>query len=68
MIFSSSKKHRLDWATDAMSLIGAELQVDFLDHVPLTTHNFVSFCQTCGNSHGFLIMFIAFDRNVRAES
>ncbi|OCT58108.1 hypothetical protein XELAEV_18002603mg [Xenopus laevis] len=35
-------KLRLDWNTDAMSLVGAELQVDFLDHVPLTTHNFVS--------------------------
>lgn len=38
-----SKKARLDWNTDAASLIGEELQVDFLDHVPLTTHNFVSF-------------------------
>ncbi|NWS45653.1 RAF1 kinase, partial [Probosciger aterrimus] len=36
------KKVRLDWNTDAASLIGEELQVDFLDHVPLTTHNFVS--------------------------
>lgn len=34
---------RLDWNTDAASLIGEELRVDFLDHVPLTTHNFVSF-------------------------
>ncbi|XP_069592887.1 RAF proto-oncogene serine/threonine-protein kinase isoform X1 [Ranitomeya imitator] len=47
-------KQRLDWSTDAMSLIGAELQVDFLDHVPLTTHNFVrktflklAFCDIC---------------------
>lgn len=40
--FSFSKKVRLDWNTDAASLIGEELQVDFLDHVPLTTHNFVS--------------------------
>ncbi|XP_075689949.1 RAF proto-oncogene serine/threonine-protein kinase isoform X2 [Rhinoderma darwinii] len=47
-------KQRLDWGTDAMSLIGAELQVDFLDHVPLTTHNFVrktflklAFCDIC---------------------
>lgn len=39
-----SKKARLDWNTDAASLIGEELQVDFLDHVPLTTHNFVSAC------------------------
>ncbi|KAM5147901.1 RAF proto-oncogene serine/threonine-protein kinase [Mantella aurantiaca] len=51
---NKGKKHRLDWATDAMSLIGAELQVDFLDHVPLTTHNFVrktflklAFCDIC---------------------
>lgn len=36
-----SKKARLEWGTDAASLIGEELQVDFLDHVPLTTHNFV---------------------------
>ncbi|XP_053577075.1 RAF proto-oncogene serine/threonine-protein kinase isoform X2 [Bombina bombina] len=48
------KKVRLDWNTDAASLIGAELQVDFLDHVPLTTHNFVrktflklAFCDIC---------------------
>ncbi|XP_041447155.1 RAF proto-oncogene serine/threonine-protein kinase isoform X3 [Xenopus laevis] len=47
-------KLRLDWNTDAMSLVGAELQVDFLDHVPLTTHNFVrktflklAFCDIC---------------------
>ncbi|XP_063283009.1 RAF proto-oncogene serine/threonine-protein kinase isoform X1 [Pelobates fuscus] len=48
------RKLRLDWNTDAMSLIGAELQVDFLDHVPLTTHNFarktflkLAFCDIC---------------------
>ncbi|KAM4651862.1 RAF proto-oncogene serine/threonine-protein kinase isoform 1-T1 [Discoglossus pictus] len=48
------RKLRLDWNTDATSLIGAELQVDFLDHVPLTTHNFVrktflklAFCDIC---------------------
>uniref|UniRef100_A0A8D2D6E3 non-specific serine/threonine protein kinase n=1 Tax=Sciurus vulgaris TaxID=55149 RepID=A0A8D2D6E3_SCIVU len=48
------KKARLDWNTDAASLIGAELQVDFLDHVPLTTHNFarktflkLAFCDIC---------------------
>ncbi|XP_075431074.1 RAF proto-oncogene serine/threonine-protein kinase isoform X2 [Ascaphus truei] len=48
------RKLRLDWNTDAASLIGAELQVDFLDHVPLTTHNFVrktflklAFCDIC---------------------
>ncbi|XP_068107903.1 RAF proto-oncogene serine/threonine-protein kinase isoform X4 [Hyperolius riggenbachi] len=47
-------KQRLDWSTDAMVLIGAELIVDFLDHVPLTTHNFVrktflklAFCDIC---------------------
>uniref|UniRef100_A0A8C5QW89 RAF proto-oncogene serine/threonine-protein kinase n=1 Tax=Leptobrachium leishanense TaxID=445787 RepID=A0A8C5QW89_9ANUR len=47
-------KMRLDWNTDAMSLIGAELQVDFLDHVPFTTHNFarktflkLAFCDIC---------------------
>uniref|UniRef100_A0A452SEG2 RAF proto-oncogene serine/threonine-protein kinase n=1 Tax=Ursus americanus TaxID=9643 RepID=A0A452SEG2_URSAM len=45
---------RLDWNTDAASLIGEELQVDFLDHVPLTTHNFarktflkLAFCDIC---------------------
>ncbi|XP_048346687.1 RAF proto-oncogene serine/threonine-protein kinase isoform X4 [Sphaerodactylus townsendi] len=48
------KKSRLDWGTDAASLIGEELQVDFLDHVPLTTHNFarktflkLAFCDIC---------------------
>ncbi|KAM4654016.1 RAF proto-oncogene serine/threonine-protein kinase isoform 5-T5 [Amazona ochrocephala] len=48
------KKMRLDWNTDAASLIGEELQVDFLDHVPLTTHNFarktflkLAFCDIC---------------------
>ncbi|XP_025778535.1 RAF proto-oncogene serine/threonine-protein kinase isoform X6 [Puma concolor] len=48
------KKARLDWNTDATSLIGEELQVDFLDHVPLTTHNFarktflkLAFCDIC---------------------
>ncbi|KAM9533577.1 RAF proto-oncogene serine/threonine-protein kinase isoform 2-T8 [Guaruba guarouba] len=48
------KKMRLDWSTDAASLIGEELQVDFLDHVPLTTHNFarktflkLAFCDIC---------------------
>lgn len=47
-------KARLDWNTDAASLIGEELQVDFLDHVPLTTHNFarktflkLAFCDIC---------------------
>uniref|UniRef100_A0A8C6YF00 RAF proto-oncogene serine/threonine-protein kinase n=1 Tax=Naja naja TaxID=35670 RepID=A0A8C6YF00_NAJNA len=47
-------KGRLDWSTDAASLIGEELQVDFLDHVPLTTHNFarktflkLAYCDIC---------------------
>uniref|UniRef100_A0A8C9FKI5 RAF proto-oncogene serine/threonine-protein kinase n=1 Tax=Pavo cristatus TaxID=9049 RepID=A0A8C9FKI5_PAVCR len=51
---ASFKKVRLDWNTDAASLIGEELQVDFLDHVPLTTHNFarktflkLAFCDIC---------------------
>lgn len=49
-----SKKIRVDWTTDATSLIGEELLVEFLDHVPLTTHNFVrktflkwAFCDIC---------------------
>lgn len=33
---------RMDWNTDSTSLIGEELLVEVLDHVPLTTHNFVS--------------------------
>lgn len=32
----------MDWNTDSTSLIGEELLVEVLDHVPLTTHNFVS--------------------------
>lgn len=51
---NKGKKARLDWGTDAASLIGEELQVDFLDHVPLTTHNFarktflkLAFCDIC---------------------
>ncbi len=32
----------MDWSTDSTSLIGEELLVEVLDHVPLTTHNFVS--------------------------
>lgn len=39
---SLSRKSRMDWNTDSTSLIGEELQVEVLDHVPLTTHNFVS--------------------------
>lgn len=39
--FCCSKKLRMDWNTDSTSLIGEELLVEVLDHVPLTTHNFV---------------------------
>lgn len=49
-----SRKLRMDWNTDSSSLIGEELQVEVLDHVPLTTHNFVrktylklAFCDIC---------------------
>ncbi|XP_028439890.1 raf-1 proto-oncogene, serine/threonine kinase a isoform X2 [Perca flavescens] len=49
-----SKKLRMDWNTDCTSLIGDELLVEVLDHVPLTTHNFVrktylklAFCDIC---------------------
>ncbi|XP_037628737.1 raf-1 proto-oncogene, serine/threonine kinase a isoform X1 [Sebastes umbrosus] len=49
-----SKKLRMDWNTDSSSLIGEELLVEVLDHVPLTTHNFVrktylklAFCDIC---------------------
>ncbi|XP_026187884.1 raf-1 proto-oncogene, serine/threonine kinase a isoform X2 [Mastacembelus armatus] len=49
-----SKKFRMDWNTDTTSLIGEELLVEVLDHVPLTTHNFVrktylklAFCDIC---------------------
>uniref|UniRef100_A0A8C8GAT0 RAF proto-oncogene serine/threonine-protein kinase n=1 Tax=Oncorhynchus tshawytscha TaxID=74940 RepID=A0A8C8GAT0_ONCTS len=48
------KKSRMDWNTDSTSLIGEELLVKVLDHVPLTTHNFVrktflklAFCDIC---------------------
>uniref|UniRef100_A0A672S0F8 RAF proto-oncogene serine/threonine-protein kinase n=1 Tax=Sinocyclocheilus grahami TaxID=75366 RepID=A0A672S0F8_SINGR len=47
-------KSRMDWNTDSTSLIGEELLVEVLDHVPLTTHNFVrktflklAFCDIC---------------------
>ncbi|XP_051873283.1 RAF proto-oncogene serine/threonine-protein kinase isoform X3 [Pristis pectinata] len=47
-------KYRIDWTTDATSLIGEELLVEVLDHLPLTTHNFVrktflklAFCDIC---------------------
>uniref|UniRef100_A0A8B9HP34 RAF proto-oncogene serine/threonine-protein kinase n=1 Tax=Astyanax mexicanus TaxID=7994 RepID=A0A8B9HP34_ASTMX len=49
-----NKKSRMDWNTDSTSLIGEELLVEVLDHVPLTTHNFVrktflklAFCDIC---------------------
>ncbi|RXM92121.1 RAF proto-oncogene serine/threonine-protein kinase [Acipenser ruthenus] len=49
-----SRNSRMDWNTDATSLIGEELLVEVLDHVPLTTHNFVrktflklAFCDIC---------------------
>ncbi|XP_030632219.1 RAF proto-oncogene serine/threonine-protein kinase isoform X2 [Chanos chanos] len=49
-----SRKSRVDWNTDSTSLIGEELLVEVLDHVPLTTHNFVrktflklAFCDIC---------------------
>nr|XP_055045033.1 raf-1 proto-oncogene, serine/threonine kinase a isoform X4 [Misgurnus anguillicaudatus] len=49
-----SKKSRMDWNTDSISLIGEELLVEVLNHVPLTTHNFVrktflkwAFCDIC---------------------
>ncbi|XP_076874897.1 raf-1 proto-oncogene, serine/threonine kinase a isoform X2 [Brachyhypopomus gauderio] len=49
-----SKKARMDWGTDSTSLIGEELLVEVLDHVPLTTHNFarktflkLAFCDMC---------------------
>ncbi|KAG7472870.1 hypothetical protein MATL_G00113830 [Megalops atlanticus] len=48
------RKTRVDWSTDSGSLIGEELLVEVLDHVPLTTHNFVrktflklAFCDIC---------------------
>ncbi|XP_029548562.1 RAF proto-oncogene serine/threonine-protein kinase isoform X2 [Salmo trutta] len=53
-LHSAQRKSRMDWNTDATSLIGEELLVDVLDHVPLTTHNFVrntflklAFCDIC---------------------
>ncbi|KAJ8395322.1 hypothetical protein AAFF_G00033070 [Aldrovandia affinis] len=49
-----SRKSRMDWNTDSTSLIGEDLVVEVLDHVPLTTHNFVrktflklAFCDIC---------------------
>uniref|UniRef100_A0A9J8DLC4 RAF proto-oncogene serine/threonine-protein kinase n=2 Tax=Cyprinus carpio TaxID=7962 RepID=A0A9J8DLC4_CYPCA len=48
------RSSRMDWNTDSTSLIGEELLVEVLDHVPLTTHNFVrktflklAFCDIC---------------------
>lgn len=52
-----SKKSRMDWNTDSTSLIGEELLVEVLDHVPLTTHNFVSVTEhvsTCKHQYMFL--------------
>uniref|UniRef100_A0A8C1L489 RAF proto-oncogene serine/threonine-protein kinase n=1 Tax=Cyprinus carpio TaxID=7962 RepID=A0A8C1L489_CYPCA len=58
----SFKKLRMDWSTDSTSLVGEELLVEVLDHVPLTTHNFVrktflklAFCDICQKFllHGF---------------
>uniref|UniRef100_A0A673IFE4 RAF proto-oncogene serine/threonine-protein kinase n=1 Tax=Sinocyclocheilus rhinocerous TaxID=307959 RepID=A0A673IFE4_9TELE len=58
----SFKKLRMDWSTDSSSLVGEELLVEVLDHVPLTTHNFVrktflklAFCDICQKFllHGF---------------
>uniref|UniRef100_A0A8C7WN91 RAF proto-oncogene serine/threonine-protein kinase n=1 Tax=Oryzias sinensis TaxID=183150 RepID=A0A8C7WN91_9TELE len=50
----TNKKLRMDWNTNSTSLIGEELLVEVLDHVPLTTHNFVrktylklAFCDIC---------------------
>uniref|UniRef100_A0A673IBJ6 RAF proto-oncogene serine/threonine-protein kinase n=1 Tax=Sinocyclocheilus rhinocerous TaxID=307959 RepID=A0A673IBJ6_9TELE len=57
-----NKKLRMDWSTDSSSLVGEELLVEVLDHVPLTTHNFVrktflklAFCDICQKFllHGF---------------
>ncbi|XP_062872219.1 raf-1 proto-oncogene, serine/threonine kinase a isoform X2 [Trichomycterus rosablanca] len=49
-----SKTSRMDWNTDSALLIGEELRVEVLDHVPLTTHNFVrktflklAYCDMC---------------------
>ncbi|XP_067286984.1 RAF proto-oncogene serine/threonine-protein kinase isoform X2 [Pseudorasbora parva] len=58
----ASKKMRMDWSTDPTSMVGEELLVEVLDHVPLTTHNFVrktflklAFCDICQKFllHGF---------------
>uniref|UniRef100_A0A8C9SSF5 RAF proto-oncogene serine/threonine-protein kinase n=1 Tax=Scleropages formosus TaxID=113540 RepID=A0A8C9SSF5_SCLFO len=49
-----SRKTRMDWNVDSTSLIGEDLLVEVLDHVPLTTHNFVrktflklAYCDIC---------------------
>uniref|UniRef100_A0A8C9VJH0 RAF proto-oncogene serine/threonine-protein kinase n=1 Tax=Scleropages formosus TaxID=113540 RepID=A0A8C9VJH0_SCLFO len=48
------RKTRMDWNVDSTSLIGEDLLVEVLDHVPLTTHNFVrktflklAYCDIC---------------------
>ncbi|XP_048028543.1 RAF proto-oncogene serine/threonine-protein kinase isoform X2 [Megalobrama amblycephala] len=59
---SHSNKKRMDWSTDCTTLVGEEMLVEVLDHVPLTTHNFVrktflklAFCDICQKFllHGF---------------
>ncbi|KAK9966101.1 hypothetical protein ABG768_003229 [Culter alburnus] len=59
---SHSNKKRMDWSTDCTKLVGEEMLVEVLDHVPLTTHNFVrktflklAFCDICQKFllHGF---------------
>uniref|UniRef100_A0A671MPI3 RAF proto-oncogene serine/threonine-protein kinase n=1 Tax=Sinocyclocheilus anshuiensis TaxID=1608454 RepID=A0A671MPI3_9TELE len=61
-MMNEHKKLRMDWSTDSTSLVGEELLVEVLDHVPLTTHNFVrktflklAFCDICQKFllHGF---------------
>ncbi|XP_078727586.1 serine/threonine-protein kinase B-raf-like isoform X1 [Lampetra fluviatilis] len=49
-----NQKLLIDWNTDMSWLIGEELTVEVLEHVPLTTHNFVrktyftlAFCDFC---------------------
>lgn len=39
----------MDWSTDCTKLVGEEMLVEVLDHVPLTTHNFVSFRCVCSD-------------------
>ncbi|CAM4733282.1 unnamed protein product [Leuciscus chuanchicus] len=62
LAFNVVKKLRMDWSTDCTTLVGEEFLVEVLDHVPLTTHNFVrktflklAFCDICQKFllHGF---------------